>query len=115
VDQFQVTVNAAGIEKHQDKTIATRAYSKRVMKARRDRRAGNIPIMKGIREGTYDDEDDYAPTQGTIQAETKDNDIETQDTRVKKQKKHPRRAFEISLRMMPEDLREAKDLLHLKE
>jgi hypothetical protein len=58
------------------------------MKARKDRRASDIPVMKGIRETVYDvnKDDDYTPTQGTVRADIRDKDIDIEDTRIKKLK-----------------------------
>jgi hypothetical protein len=104
IEQAQASVNAARTEKNQDKTTTTRAGrttraprgdltapavdSQRVMKARKDRRAGDIPVMKGIRETVYDvdEDDDYAPTQGTVRADIRDKDTDMEDTRIKKPK-----------------------------
>jgi hypothetical protein len=95
-------VNAARTDKWQEKTTTTRAGrttraprrnltapttdSQRVLKARKDRRAEDVPVMKGIQEGTYDEDDDLVPTQGTIRAEIVEDDMEMQDAPAKKPK-----------------------------
>jgi hypothetical protein len=58
------------------------------MKARKDRRAGDIPVMKGIRETIYNvnEDNDYTPTQGTVRVDIRDKDIDIEDTRIKKPK-----------------------------
>jgi Aspartyl protease len=106
VNYVDVNVNAARAENRQDKSVTTRAGrttraprrdvtepmvdNRRVMKARKERRAEDLPVMKARQEGTYEEVESHANTQGTLQAEVlEDQDGEMEDAQTSVKQKIP--------------------------
>jgi len=106
VDSVEVAINVARAENREGKEVTTRAgrttkvprrdiaeptmNAQRVTKPRRERRAEDIPIMKGRQEGTYEDIEEQTNTQGTLQAEVvEDQDLEMEDLQTAAKPKIP--------------------------